>query len=701
MNSLQKLVTLMLAILLLGFQNQIHSQCRLDTENICKDKSDTLYINLQGQFTSYSWYTDNGATINVLPGDTLVIIDWSTSSVLNALDSVCVVGVVDATCSDTICMVTYLEECIIPNPPEICDNGIDDDGDGQVDEGCCQVNIFHQGLKRRGNQSLCDILLADNSHLLATQDCDGGGIDNLTECQSGGDPEDPVDDVAPALNRISESDDTDPDTPIFSAAGSTDCNGDPIDFCSGDFIALFPMYLQDMKQTYADVTHINVSDNVFQRTYNNPVFTAQGDKKLLGIISIVNTSLTWDVSSSDFPLAASDRTAIENLFSITNCATAEIQYDKKELSKILRGYDPLENCDYGGTATGVYLAGTSTNSTGINYLETVVGVNTETLCDGAKLSDAGVVVLCNAGIESTGALCIGSTHTNMTQVLLHRKGINNIMHGSRYFNFGSGENTNGPNHIDMFLRRPNWRNAYTMHIKKNLVCNVAVSDDHTFATPYENNSEADSSDDEWWITDAATSQVNYSIVGLHSPFDGSNSIFGEPAGVGIYDDTYANINMVCGWNSKTNTIIEVPQVLNDGDPTKDSNPHAHFRPTVGNNPSVTKYQQIRGDFIMGTIDITATNYDANGYTWSLRWTDGFFEAVNQNGTRVLGFDFFTGNPFQNIEDSNGVIQRSRTWSYTPECMGIEEIVRWKANGHIGQNNTLIYNEFDMRIATTF
>ena len=42
--------------------------------------------------------------------------------------------------------------------------------------------------------SLCDYVLANPTSPLATADCDGGGEDNLTECQNGGDPLDPVDD---------------------------------------------------------------------------------------------------------------------------------------------------------------------------------------------------------------------------------------------------------------------------------------------------------------------------------------------------------------------------------------------------------------------------------------------------------------------------------------------------------------------------
>ena len=41
---------------------------------------------------------------------------------------------------------------------------------------------------------ICAFVLANPTSPMALADCDGGGIDNLTECQNGDDPFDPVDD---------------------------------------------------------------------------------------------------------------------------------------------------------------------------------------------------------------------------------------------------------------------------------------------------------------------------------------------------------------------------------------------------------------------------------------------------------------------------------------------------------------------------
>jgi len=58
----------------------------------------------------------------------------------------------------------------------------------------------HSLIKIVGEPSLCDKINNDASHPLASLDCDGGGIDNITECQNGGDPTDPSDDTGPSCD---------------------------------------------------------------------------------------------------------------------------------------------------------------------------------------------------------------------------------------------------------------------------------------------------------------------------------------------------------------------------------------------------------------------------------------------------------------------------------------------------------------------
>ncbi len=82
-----------------------------------------------------------------------------------------------------------------------------------------------------GNVDLCAILAADPNNPLATQDCDNGGIDNMTECNIGTNPLDPSDDCEAALTGnldICALVAADPD----GILAGLDCDGDT--FTNGD-----------------------------------------------------------------------------------------------------------------------------------------------------------------------------------------------------------------------------------------------------------------------------------------------------------------------------------------------------------------------------------------------------------------------------------------------------------------------------------
>ncbi len=51
-----------------------------------------------------------------------------------------------------------------------------------------------------GGLDICAIIGWNSTHPLATADCDGGGVDNYTECQNGHDPADPADDCEAAVD---------------------------------------------------------------------------------------------------------------------------------------------------------------------------------------------------------------------------------------------------------------------------------------------------------------------------------------------------------------------------------------------------------------------------------------------------------------------------------------------------------------------
>ena len=53
-------------------------------------------------------------------------------------------------------------------------------------------------IKKVGEPSLCALINNDPTHPLAVADCDGGGIDNITECMNGTDPANSSDDAGPS-----------------------------------------------------------------------------------------------------------------------------------------------------------------------------------------------------------------------------------------------------------------------------------------------------------------------------------------------------------------------------------------------------------------------------------------------------------------------------------------------------------------------
>ncbi len=75
--------------------------------------------------------------------------------------------------------------------------------------------------------NICQIINYEPTHPMATQDCDNGGIDNWTECQNGGDPSDPIDDCDVVLTEqvdLCVFLSNDPNNPI----GNADCDEDGV-----------------------------------------------------------------------------------------------------------------------------------------------------------------------------------------------------------------------------------------------------------------------------------------------------------------------------------------------------------------------------------------------------------------------------------------------------------------------------------------
>ncbi len=144
----------------------------------------------------------------------------------------------DNPCDIDLCklaVINNIDICIVlasnPNDPLgtlDCDNGgvdnateCNNNGDPLDPNDDCQI-------AEAAGIDICAIILADPTNPLATQDCDNGGVDNLKECASGEDPFEPSDDCQAAIDEginICMLINYDPNHPM----ASLDCDNGGID----------------------------------------------------------------------------------------------------------------------------------------------------------------------------------------------------------------------------------------------------------------------------------------------------------------------------------------------------------------------------------------------------------------------------------------------------------------------------------------
>jgi len=104
----------------------------------------------------------------------------------------------------------------VPNWIE-CQNG--EDPSNHVDDCLTAMDV---------NADICTIITINPTSPIATEDCDGGGVDNQTECDNGGNPTDPADDC---ITTIAEGEDicavinSDPSHPM----ATVDCDNGGVD----------------------------------------------------------------------------------------------------------------------------------------------------------------------------------------------------------------------------------------------------------------------------------------------------------------------------------------------------------------------------------------------------------------------------------------------------------------------------------------
>jgi len=169
--------------------------------------------------------SDGEVTLNTNGGVPSYTYQWAngqmTSMITGLVEGTYKVSVTDANgCCSALSLMVGMQDC---TPCELAENGVVD---------------------------ICLEIAGTQNHELATLDCDGGGIDNETECNNNGDPFDPADDCDVAITAntdICALIDSNPDHPLsnqdcdnggVSNADECDNGGNPSDPSDDCTIAL-------------------------------------------------------------------------------------------------------------------------------------------------------------------------------------------------------------------------------------------------------------------------------------------------------------------------------------------------------------------------------------------------------------------------------------------------------------------------------
>lgn len=216
----------------------------------CDTQTLTLLVEIDDCFDCNTVQANGGDICSIIGNDLahpLGSLDCDGGGISNIIE--CITGndptsvVDDIVCTVDECMeanLGNLDICaILGNDPAVSLATLDCDGGG-IDN-LSECNAGNNPIDASddcnyalttANFDLCATILADNSHPLSMVDCDGGGVNNLTECQSGEDPSNPSDDCITAINEgllicalFVENGILNPNHPM----ASLDCDGGGID----------------------------------------------------------------------------------------------------------------------------------------------------------------------------------------------------------------------------------------------------------------------------------------------------------------------------------------------------------------------------------------------------------------------------------------------------------------------------------------
>lgn len=220
----------------MGFNANLQPAACMNNSNQTTDDTESTYtcvfdcqlaVTFSNVVNTTCGTTDGQATANANQGTAPFTFEWDsatgnqTSATVNNLSA----GNYTVTVTDADgCVATNLVTitgngtniCTIingdPNHPQAnldCDNGGIDNytecqngGDPYDPSDDVNCDFYPCAEAEAGNLDICAVLLNDPSNELGTLDCDDGGVDNLTECNNNGDPLDADDDCSSALASL-------------------------------------------------------------------------------------------------------------------------------------------------------------------------------------------------------------------------------------------------------------------------------------------------------------------------------------------------------------------------------------------------------------------------------------------------------------------------------------------------------------------
>lgn len=464
---------------------------------------------------------------------------------------------------------------------------------------------------------------------------------------------------------------------LINAEGSLDCDNSIISDLT-NYCVYHPIHysdgLQDHDTPAVDTTtsKTNNLDN-----FRTPDITLSGATFELVEVKQCGNSLTFDWSNSDFGLAAADQTVIEGFITVSDPVKGEISYAKRDIDGILKGSNYADNCDYDATNAGartLTIAGVAT-PTGVNYFNTVVGLQERFDVDGSPEMEGGFLVLEDARVEDpTGTGPCGSPRTSTEEEDLYvgKKAMKRVKHSFITYSTGNLTGTLPSSDYAISLNRPQSRNGFTTQ--------CGVIENYTTNGPGINAGSSDYGS-EWWRLDKANTDIDWGLTdpvysipvsgyGGDSPLMPTNA---DPNGPKFaYNEIISQ--RLNGLIAESSSIYEKDRVNGNVGLTRTTNPKAAWSvsgPSLNFDDQVLFYQ-----FGFNTANQSYT-YGNQADNYDLKLSDWLAYATTRSGNINVTEHLIDPD----VTDSAGnITAAAAVFRQQPEFMDIDELFTFKGRG---------------------